>query len=98
MTEADVAVEKLIISRIKEKFPDHNIVAEESEHKETSSKFTWYIDPIDGTTNYSHTDPHFAVSIALAENNELKYSNYNAFPGLKILKNNSFIFCFSSFP
>jgi myo-inositol-1(or 4)-monophosphatase len=73
VTEADLVVEKLITDQIKKKFPDHTIVAEESDNLEKDSDYTWYIDPIDGTSNYAHGDPNFCVSIALAENNELKY-------------------------
>jgi myo-inositol-1(or 4)-monophosphatase len=64
VTEADTAVEKLIISRIKEKYPDHNIVAEESDNIYDKSKPTWYIDPIDGTANYAKGDQNYAISIA----------------------------------
>ncbi|MBN2457576.1 inositol monophosphatase [Candidatus Woesearchaeota archaeon] len=74
VTEADVAVEKFIITRIKERFPGHNLVLEEHDDEENESEFTWYIDPIDGTTNYSHGDPHFAVSIGVAKNNVLRYA------------------------
>ena len=63
VTEADVAVEKLIVSRIRKRFPDHNIVAEESDNPYDESKPTWYIDPIDGTANYAKGDQNFAVSI-----------------------------------
>jgi myo-inositol-1(or 4)-monophosphatase len=74
VTEADKAVEELILKMIKEKYPEHNIIAEESEDFHTGSDFTWYIDPIDGTSNYSHTDPNFCVSIALAERKQIKHA------------------------
>jgi len=74
VTEADKAVEKLIIIKIKSKFPEHNIIAEESGNNEKKSDFTWFIDPIDGTSNYSHGDPNFCISIALAEKDMLKYA------------------------
>jgi myo-inositol-1(or 4)-monophosphatase len=73
VTEADKAAERLIISRIKEKMPDANFCAEESVNALTKSDYAWYIDPIDGTANYSHTDPNFAISIAMAFKGELKY-------------------------
>ncbi|HEB37462.1 MAG TPA: inositol monophosphatase, partial [Thermoplasmatales archaeon] len=73
VTVADKKVNTLIISRITERFPEHNIVSEEADDQRKGSKFTWYIDPIDGTANYSHRDPSFAVSIALAEDNNVKY-------------------------
>ncbi len=74
VTEADIAVENHIISQIKNKYPDHNIVAEESDDVDQDSKYTWYIDPIDGTSNYSHGDPHFAVSVGVVKNNIIQYA------------------------
>jgi myo-inositol-1(or 4)-monophosphatase len=73
VTEADKDVEKLIISRIREKYPDHNIISEETENKVTSSQYCWYIDPIDGTANYAHSDPNYCISIALTKNKVLEY-------------------------
>ncbi|MFH2021590.1 MAG: inositol monophosphatase family protein [archaeon] len=70
VTEADFAVEKLIIGKIKERFPDHNIVAEESINNFDKTKPTWYIDPIDGTANYCKSDPNFAISIGFIDNTE----------------------------
>lgn len=66
VTDADLASEKLIVSMIREAFPDHGIVAEEGNYasiKSGSSPY-WVIDPLDGTTNFVHTLPIFAVSIA----------------------------------
>jgi len=71
VTEADVAVEKYIVGKIKEKYPEHGIVGEESGKSVESSEYVWYIDPIDGTSNYSHSDPNFAVVIALAKKGEV---------------------------
>lgn len=71
VTEADVAVEKYLVSKIKEKFSDHNIVGEEDEYKKSDSEYYWYIDPIDGTANYAHGDIHFAISIALKNRKEI---------------------------
>ena len=65
LTETDVASEKKIISIIKESFPNHSIIAEESGLSEKNSDHSWFIDPIDGTTNFVKKDPFFAVSIAL---------------------------------
>jgi myo-inositol-1(or 4)-monophosphatase len=73
VTEADKDVEKLIISRIKEKFPDHNIVSEETDNRITDSDYCWYIDPIDGTANFAHGDPNYCISIALTQKGELEY-------------------------
>jgi myo-inositol-1(or 4)-monophosphatase len=71
VTEADIACEKHIISRILEKFPEHSILAEESGENTQKSEYLWIIDPIDGTTNYAHSYPYFAVSIALSYQNEI---------------------------
>jgi myo-inositol-1(or 4)-monophosphatase len=63
VTEMDLASEKLILGGIRRAFPDHAIVAEESgEHAGADCK--WYVDPLDGTVNYSHGFPLWSVSIA----------------------------------
>lgn len=64
VTAIDRASERAIIDRIRTAFPDHSILAEESGYHETSSRVRWIIDPLDGTTNYIHGYPIFAVSIA----------------------------------
>ena len=72
VTEVDLRSEKQIIEEISKKFPDHEFLSEESGAKKTGSKYLWIIDPLDGTTNYAHGFPIFAISIALAfENNVL---------------------------
>jgi len=64
VSEVDRMAEQEIIQVIKYAYPDHSILAEESgEHK--GNEFTWVIDPLDGTTNYLHGYPQYAVSIAL---------------------------------
>lgn len=68
LTQADTESEELIIKIIKSHFPAHRILAEESGRHSTedgNSDFLWIIDPLDGTTNYTHSYPFFAVSIAL---------------------------------
>lgn len=65
VTEIDLDVEKKIIEKIKEKFPDHNILAEESGNEKIDSDFEWVIDPLDGTTNFIHKIPMSAISIGL---------------------------------
>ncbi len=65
VTEADRASEALIIHRLREVYPDHRIVAEETGGHESSSEYCWYVDPLDGTTNFAHSFPMFAVSIGL---------------------------------
>jgi len=64
VTEADLASEKTIVDTIKEVFPDHAILAEESGAIQGNDEHTWIIDPLDGTTNFAHALPIFAVSIA----------------------------------
>ena len=64
VTEYDLESEKLIIDRITSVFPDHLVIAEEAGRCGLDSKFRWYIDPLDGTTNFVHHFPLFAVSIA----------------------------------
>ncbi|MFP4445408.1 MAG: inositol monophosphatase family protein [Desulfosudaceae bacterium] len=71
VTEADTASEAAIIDAIQERFPDHDILAEESGRRQDRSRFCWIIDPLDGTTNFSHGIDIFAVSIALAEDDRV---------------------------
>jgi myo-inositol-1(or 4)-monophosphatase len=65
VTEYDVQAERAALGHIKRAFPDHNILAEEEGTEGQGSRFTWLIDPLDGTTNYSQAIPAFCVSIAL---------------------------------
>jgi myo-inositol-1(or 4)-monophosphatase len=72
VTRIDKASEKLIIKEIKSKYPTHSIIAEESTKKLSKklfkdSKYIWIIDPLDGTTNFTHGVPIYAVSIAIFE-------------------------------
>lgn len=69
VTAADRAAEAFIVERLTEQFPDFYIIGEEGGGYENSGDqngYRWYIDPIDGTTNFAHGIPHFAVSMALA--------------------------------
>ncbi len=68
VSEVDRAAEQAIIDTLLEAYPDHGILAEESgrERGRQGSEFTWIIDPLDGTTNFLHGFPVYAVSIALA--------------------------------
>jgi myo-inositol-1(or 4)-monophosphatase len=68
VTEFDKRSEELILSSIQENFPAHAILAEESGHNQTISEYQWVIDPLDGTTNFSHGIPVFSVSIGLLKN------------------------------
>lgn len=65
VTEMDLKSEALIKQKINDAYPDHQILAEESDEPEETSNFRWIIDPLDGTTNYAHGFPLFCVSIAL---------------------------------
>ncbi|GAB4366259.1 MAG: inositol monophosphatase family protein [Elainellaceae cyanobacterium] len=65
LTEADKASEEQILAVIQRHFPDHAILAEESGQLGQSADYLWAIDPLDGTTNYAHQYPFFAVSIGL---------------------------------
>jgi len=71
VTEVDRQAEKEIIKTLKTAFPDHSIMAEESGLHE-GNDYTWIIDPLDGTTNFLHGFPHYAVSIALKNKNKLE--------------------------
>jgi len=65
VTEYDLASQKLIIETIKKTFPDHHFLAEEEDvHAHPSDQILWIIDPLDGTVNFAHGIPFFAVSIA----------------------------------
>ena len=65
VTDADRAAEAIIVSGITSARPDDGIVGEEGADRNGTSGVVWYIDPIDGTTNYVHGCPVFSVSIAL---------------------------------
>lgn len=67
----DETSEKKIIEIIHSDFPDHGILAEESGSNKQKSSYRWIIDPLDGTTNYLHSIPIFAVSIALEFKGEI---------------------------
>ncbi len=66
VTEVDKAAEQRIVSIIREVYPDHDIQAEESPNQTFTSDFRWIVDPLDGTTNFIHGYPMFAVSVGLS--------------------------------
>lgn len=70
VTEADTAAEERIVERLSRAFPDHAIVAEESDARAGTSGWRWVIDPLDGTANFVHDVPVFAISIALFHGDE----------------------------
>src|SRR5512133_2653264 len=57
VTEADKASETMVVSRLRESFPQHDIVGEEGTRDATGSDYRWYVDPLDGTTNFAHGFP-----------------------------------------
>ena len=65
VTVADRTVEKLIRTRIGETWPDHGIYGEEGTREGMERQFRWYVDPLDGTTNFAHGVPQFCVSMGL---------------------------------
>jgi myo-inositol-1(or 4)-monophosphatase len=71
VTRADRSSEALIVGRLRERFPDHAIVAEEGGNHRSTSEYCWYVDPLDGTTNYAHGFPVYCVSLGLAYRGEV---------------------------
>ena len=72
VTNADLKAEKLIIEELKKAKPCYSIISEENGvENNKDKKNTWIIDPIDGTINFLHGVPHFAISIALKSNDEI---------------------------
>lgn len=71
VTDVDRKVEKEIVRYIETNFPDHGILSEEGASCRPSSRYLWIIDPLDGTTNYAHGYPHFAISIGIERDGEI---------------------------
>ncbi len=71
VTQADRRSEALIIDRLHRHFPRHAVVAEEGGGQQTDSEYCWYVDPLDGTTNFAHGFPMYCVSLALAFRGEV---------------------------
>jgi len=71
VSNVDIASEKKIIETIKTRYPDHNILCEESDGHVTNSDYKWIIDPLDGTHNYIYGLSTYGVSIALEHKGEL---------------------------
>lgn len=75
VTEVDEMSEQLIVERIHQHFPDHQILGEESgssHSPDISSGYRWIIDPLDGTTNFAHGYPFFCVSIGMEVDGDMK--------------------------
>ena len=71
VTEADLASQDAIIRLIRSRHPDHEILAEEASGITGNSTSRWLVDPLDGTTNFIHGFPVFAVSVALEQNGSI---------------------------
>src|SRR5437016_6104815 len=70
VTVADRNSEMLIRERIKKQWPSHDVLGEEQGLIDTGSEYRWYVDPLDGTTNFAHGFPVFCVSMALEHKNQ----------------------------
>ena len=71
VTNADLKAEKIIIDELKRAKPNYSILSEEKGTETNKDSKTWIIDPIDGTINFLHGIPHFAISIALKDDSEI---------------------------
>lgn len=71
VTEIDKASERLIIDIVRRTYPDHDILGEESGAHDARSEYRWIIDPLDGTTNYTHGLPFFCVTIGVEHRGEI---------------------------
>jgi myo-inositol-1(or 4)-monophosphatase len=71
VTEADRSSEKLVVEKLRSYFPSHTIVAEEGGGVAGSAEYRWYVDPLDGTTNFAHTFPMFNVTLGLERAGEV---------------------------
>jgi myo-inositol-1(or 4)-monophosphatase len=72
VSEADIQAEQDIIQTLRKTYPNHAILAEESGESPGQDEYQWIIDPLDGTTNFLHGIPHFAISIAFRHKNRLE--------------------------
>lgn len=71
VTDVDLLAEKAIISLLREEYPGFGIISEEAEEIAADLGYTWIVDPLDGTRNFVYGIPHFCVSIALAQGDEV---------------------------
>jgi myo-inositol-1(or 4)-monophosphatase len=71
VTEADRVSEQLVVERLRAHSPTHSIVAEEGGGYKGSSEYCWYVDPLDGTTNFAHGFPMYNVTMALEQSGQL---------------------------
>ena len=71
VTNADLKTEKIIIDELKKARPNYSLISEENGIEKNKDNNTWIIDPIDGTVNFLHGLPHFAISIGLQSGDEI---------------------------
>ncbi len=71
VTEADRNSEKLVVDRLRSYFPTHGVLGEESGRHEGTSGYRWYVDPLDGTTNFAHGNPVYNVTLGLEHAGEM---------------------------
>jgi myo-inositol-1(or 4)-monophosphatase len=71
VTKADRASEKMIVERIRQQWPEHDLIGEEGSRRDTGSDFRWYVDPLDGTTNFAHGYPIYNVTMGLEHDGEM---------------------------
>ena len=77
VTVSDKKVEKILINELQKARPDYSILSEEIGEINNNKSFKWIIDPIDGTANFLHGIPHFAISIGLESEGEILNSSSN---------------------
>ncbi len=65
VTAVDKACEAAVVELLRSRFPDHDIVTEETDLERRGSRYVWFVDPLDGTTNFAHSYPFFCCSVAL---------------------------------
>jgi myo-inositol-1(or 4)-monophosphatase len=71
VTDVDRSCELAILETIRSRYPDHDIVTEETDLGRTGSRHVWFVDPLDGTVNFAHSYPFFCASVALAVDGEI---------------------------
>jgi myo-inositol-1(or 4)-monophosphatase len=72
VSEVDQAAEDAILSTLRDAYPDHGVLAEESGARDAKAEYVWIVDPLDGTTNFLHGVPQYCVSIALTHRGQLQ--------------------------
>lgn len=77
VTEADLAVERYLVEQIRQMYPSHGILGEET-GTHTGTEYRWIIDPIDGTTSFVHDQPFYSISVAVERNGQRVLAAVNA--------------------